>query len=174
MGDPDQPCSVGKFLIGCGMGGEVIRLVRCRTGFGGPVTPFGIAGERGVGVRVFELSDLTMLMGSLDWARGLGLCSVSTANTGRLLSTDRLIWISSRDSVDVGGVGNPLSGLMFNGLGRSGCIGCHSDSGLLVSICILLLLLFSFVFGMELGATGERDCPLGAMSAYESPGTTRG
>ena len=143
----------------------MIRFVRCRTGLGGDVMPFVIAGESGVGVRVFELSDLLILNGTLVWASGLGFEAVSTFNTGLPLSVDCRKTISSRDSVDVGGVGRPLSGLIFNGLGRSGCIGCHSDNGFDVSSCIDLLLLFSFVFGMRLGAFGDKLCPSGEMSA---------
>lgn len=45
--NPGHPARVGKFLIGCGMGGEVndieaerpFRFVRCRTGLGGRGAP---------------------------------------------------------------------------------------------------------------------------------------
>lgn len=52
--NPDHPARVGKFLIGCGIGGEVMRLVRCRVGFAGRLIPLGVmgvanAGETGVG-----------------------------------------------------------------------------------------------------------------------------
>lgn len=55
---PDHPARVGRFLIGCGMGGDVMRLVRCRTGLAGRVTPpaakpgvrgVASAGDTGVG-----------------------------------------------------------------------------------------------------------------------------
>jgi hypothetical protein len=78
----DHPARVGRFLIGCGIGGEVMRLVRCRTGFAGRAGVAGLstveagvvrAGERGVPNSPFVVGVAFALLSSTRGDGTIGL-----------------------------------------------------------------------------------------------------
>lgn len=143
---PDHPDKVGRFLMGCGIGGDVIRFVRWRVGLGGRVTPVmavaasgvdGVVnegevgvGEKGAARATGVASDVVDVVVDCSCSVVSAGCMGLAASVSRLSDGLPVVGIVSRESIDVGGVGSPLSGLILSvaTFGRIGSIGTQSSS----------------------------------------------